>query len=109
MSGDFQEDKNVDQAGEIASILPNTAFVPVKLKVVKRPTVTWLAPERRACTTARTRLLVVAGATKSVRSVRFLVDGKPVATVRRGTRRALRGDLDDEGLRRREHTSSRPS
>ncbi len=85
VSGDFQEDKNVDQAGEIASILPNTAFVPVKLKVVKRPTVTWLAPERRACTTARTRLLVVAGATKSVRNVRFLVDGKPVATVRRGT------------------------
>jgi minor extracellular serine protease Vpr len=83
-SGDFQEDKNVDQAGEITSILPNTTFVSVKLRVVRGPTVSWLAPAKGECATARTRLLVVAGSTAKVRRVRFLADGKPVATVARG-------------------------
>jgi minor extracellular serine protease Vpr len=84
VSGDFQEDKNVDQAGEITSILPNTTFVPVRLKVVKRPTVAWLAPDRGECAAARTSLLVVASASKRIRHVRFLVDDKPIATIRRG-------------------------
>jgi hypothetical protein len=85
VSGDFQEDKNVDQAGEIASILPNTTFVPTKLKVVNHPTVTWLIPNRGECASAYTRLLVVASARKAIRKVRFLVDGKRIATVARGT------------------------
>jgi minor extracellular serine protease Vpr len=85
MSGDFQEDKNVDQAGEISSILPNTAFLPVKLQVVEHPTATWLAPERSECVPARARLVVVASATNRIRDVRFLVDGRRVASVARGT------------------------
>ena len=84
VTGDFQEDKNVDQAGEISSILPNTTFLSRRLKVVARPTVTWLSPEQGACGAASTRLLVVAGATRKVRAVKFSVDGKRVATVRRG-------------------------
>ncbi|HKP19243.1 MAG TPA: S8 family serine peptidase [Gaiellaceae bacterium] len=84
VAGDFQEDKNVDQAGEIESILPNTAFVQTKLKVVDGPTVNWLFPERNQCATAPTRLLVVAGATKKIRDVRFAVGGKRIATVKRG-------------------------
>jgi minor extracellular serine protease Vpr len=83
-AGDFQEDKNVDQAGEITSILPNTTFVPVRLDVVNHPTATWLSPSSGDCTAARTRLLVVASATKKIRHVRFSVDGKTIATITRG-------------------------
>jgi minor extracellular serine protease Vpr len=79
-SGDFQEDKNVDQAGDIETILPNTAFVAAQLKVVRRPTVQWLDPELRTCASLPARLLVVAGSPRSIRAVRFSVDGKPVAT-----------------------------
>jgi minor extracellular serine protease Vpr len=85
VAGDFQEDKNVDQAGEITSILPNTTFAPVKLTVVNHPTVTWLMPSRGECAGARTRLLVVASATKRIRHVQFFVDGKPIARIARGT------------------------
>ena len=85
VSGDFQEDKNVDQAGEITSILPNTAFISQKLKVVDAPTVTWLLPDTGGCTAPRTRFLVVASATKKIRGVRFLVDGTSIATVKAGS------------------------
>jgi len=82
--GDFQEDKNVDQAGEIETILPNTTFIGVGLKVVRRPTIEWLAPERNACAPARTPLLVVAGSPRKIRSVAFSVDGTRVGVDRRG-------------------------
>ena len=81
-AGDFQEDKNVDQAGDIETVLPNTTFRSQSLKVVQRPTVQWLSPERKACLTARERLLVVAGSPRRTRSVRFSIDGKPIATGR---------------------------
>jgi hypothetical protein len=83
-AGDFQEDKNVDQAGDIRSILPNTNFLAARLNVVRRPTVQWLAPERGVCVAARTRLLVVAGSPKKTRSVRFSVDGRRITTQRNG-------------------------
>ena len=84
-AGDFQEDKNVDQAGDIETILPNTAFLSRSLRVVPRPTVQWLTPERNACLASREHLLVVAGSPRPTRSVRFSVDGKPVAIDRTET------------------------
>jgi minor extracellular serine protease Vpr len=103
VAGDFQEDKNVDQAGEITSILPNTAFVPVRLNVVNHPTVAWLAPGPGECTAARTRLLVTASATKRIRYVRFLVDGKPIATIRRGSAGLYATTWAPKGLKRGRH------
>jgi minor extracellular serine protease Vpr len=103
VSGDFQEDKNVDQAGEISSILPNTAFLPAKLHVVKRPTVSWLTPDGGKCVPARPRLLVVAGATKRIRAVRFLVDGKPVARVTRGDAGLYAAPWSTRGLAKGPH------
>jgi minor extracellular serine protease Vpr len=99
VAGDFQEDKNVDQAGEITSILPNTTFVPVTLDVVNHPTATWLTPIGGECTAARTRLLVVASATKKIRHVRFFVDGKPIATIRRGIAGLYATTWTPKGLR----------
>jgi minor extracellular serine protease Vpr len=102
-SGDFQEDKNVDQAGQISSILPNTTFVTTKLKVVEGPTVDWLAPERDTCLGRSTRLLVVAGATRKVREVRFLLDGGPLGSVRRGAAGLYATTWASRGLARGRH------
>jgi hypothetical protein len=82
-AADFQESKNVDSVGD--QLLPNTAFASGPISVVKRPTITWITPDTGDCATARTPLLVLAGSTAQVRSVRFLDGRKQVATVRRGT------------------------
>ena len=81
-AADFQEAKNVDSVGD--ELLPNTAFASGRIRVVKRPTVTWITPERNVCAAARTRLLALAGSTARVRSVRFYDGRKLFATVRRG-------------------------
>ena len=83
-ANDFQEDKNVDQAGEIETVLPNTTFLSTRLRVVRHPTINWLAPERDACAPARTQLLVVAGSPKKIRRVEFSVDGRRIAVDRNG-------------------------
>lgn len=103
VASDFQEDKNVDQAGEIESIMPNTAFVPVKLKVVNHPTVDWLFPEEDDCLAARPRLLVVAGSTRPIASVRFTVDGARIATTRRGAGGLYSATWNRRGLGIGEH------
>ena len=73
VSSDYQESKNVDQAGE--NILPNTAFRSFKLRGVAGPTITWLLPTRNQCVTKPASLAVSAGSKAGVRSVRFF-DGK---------------------------------
>jgi hypothetical protein len=47
----------------------------VKVTVVSRPTVTWLVPKQNACLRTTTRLAVVAGSTKKLRTVSFY-DGR---------------------------------
>jgi hypothetical protein len=81
-AADFQESKNVDSVGD--ELLPNTAFAGGPIDVVDGPTITWILPEIRECATARTPLTVVAGSTAAVRSIRFFLGKKPIATVRRG-------------------------
>jgi len=81
-AADFQESKNVDSVGD--ELLPNTAFAGGPITVVAGPAISWVAPEIRECAPARTPLLVLAGSTEAVRSVRFLDGRKPIATVRRG-------------------------
>ena len=81
-AADFQEAKNVDSVGD--ELLPNTAFARGPIQVVSRPTVTWLGPEVRQCAAARTPLVVLAGATGKVRTVRFFDGQKPIAVGRAG-------------------------
>jgi minor extracellular serine protease Vpr len=73
VASDYQESKNVDQAG--ANILPNTAFRRLRLRAIAGPTVNWLLPERNACAAKRESLIVSAGSTHRVRSVTFY-DGR---------------------------------
>jgi minor extracellular serine protease Vpr len=72
LASDYQESKNIDQAG---ALLPNTAFRSFRLRAVKGPTVTWLLPRPRACVARVEALFVTAGSTRGVRSVRFF-DGR---------------------------------
>lgn len=82
-AADFQEAKNVDSVGD--ELLPNTAFAGGPISVVAKPTITWVAPEIRECAPKPTPLVVLAGSTATVRSVRFYDGRKPIATVRRGS------------------------
>jgi minor extracellular serine protease Vpr len=98
-AADFQESKNVNGVGD--NILPNTAFRPVSITGVTGPAVTWVSPPENQCVSKTVALVVVAGSSQRVRSVRFDVDGKQIGLVRRGvsdvytgtwqTRFALRG------------------
>ena len=81
-AADFQEAKNVDSVGD--QLLPNTAFAAGPITVVDKPAITWLTPEIRECTQATTPLLVLAGSTATVRSVRFFDGRRQIAVVRRG-------------------------
>src|SRR5205823_7845363 len=57
---------------------PNTNYKPVKLAVVTKPTVSWLVPKQHACLRTTTRLAVVAGSTKKLRTVTFFDGGKKI-------------------------------
>jgi hypothetical protein len=98
VASDYQESKNVDQAGDI---LPNSIFRSFRLRAVARPTVNWLLPQPRACVARVEPLFVTAGSTRRVRKVTFFDGRRKLATVKRGveglydaawrTRKAHRG------------------
>ena len=84
-ASDYQETKNVDQAG--ARVLPNTAFQAVRIVAVRAPAVSWLAPDSGTCLRKRhgaARLVVAASAPKRITAVRFYDGKRRIATVRRG-------------------------
>jgi subtilisin family serine protease len=87
IASDYQESKNIDQAGDI---LPNSAFRTFRLRAVTRPTVTWLLPRARACTSKVEGLFVIAGASHGVRSVKFF-DGKRLISTQRSGGEGLFG------------------
>ena len=82
LAADYQEAKNVDQAG--ANVLPNSRFATTRIRVVRRPALTWLVPSRGVCAVRREPLLVTASSTARIRSVRFYDGRRGIATVRRG-------------------------
>jgi hypothetical protein len=81
-AADFQEAKNVNGVGD--DILPNTAFRAVSITGVTGPALTWVTPAENSCVSKTVPLVVVAGSTKRVRSVRFFVDGKQIDVDRKG-------------------------
>ncbi len=82
VASDYQESKNIDQAG---NILPNSVFRTVRLRAVTRPTVTWLLPRPRVCVGRMEGVFVSAGATHGVRSVKFFDGKRLIATEKRGS------------------------
>jgi hypothetical protein len=98
-ASDYQEAKNANTYG--GDVMPNTRSLRSRLRVVRRPTVTWLTPLARRCTGRSAELVVVAGATRRIRAVQFFDGKRRLRVVRRGvaglytttwrTRRAKRG------------------
>jgi subtilisin family serine protease len=79
VASDYQESKNIDQAG---NLLPNSVFRNFGLRAVARPTVTWLLPRPLACATVGP--VVIAGASHGVRSVKFYDGKRLIGTQRHG-------------------------
>jgi minor extracellular serine protease Vpr len=98
VASDYQESKNIDQAGHL---LPNSVFRSIRVRAVARPTVNWLLPRPRACVARVEGLIVTAGSTRGVRRVTFFDGRRRIATVKQGveglydapwrTRKAHRG------------------
>jgi len=82
IASDYQESKNIDQAG--ANVLPNTAFRFMRLRAVAGPTVTWLLPKARSCVRKAPSLFVTAGSSRGVRSVTFFDGRHRIARKKRG-------------------------
>ena len=81
-ASDFQEAKNVNTFG--GNLLPNTRFLRARIRAVRGTTVTWLLPSGGRCLRGSQTLVVVAGSTGRIRSVRFLDGARRVGTDRRG-------------------------
>ena len=83
VASDNQEAKNVNTFGP--DVMPNTNFAQTALRAVNGPTISWLAPEARACVGRTARLAVLAASTARVRSVQFFDGARRIAVTRRGT------------------------
>jgi minor extracellular serine protease Vpr len=83
ISSDFEEAKNVNTTG--TAIMPNTRTVSVRLHVARGPAVDWLEPAGQACVVKSQQLLVAASSPAGVKSVRFLLDGRALASARKGS------------------------
>jgi hypothetical protein len=81
-ASDYQEAKNIDTIGP--SILPNTAFDRIKLRVVAGPSLTWVEPPAGVCALKNDRLVVYAASTKKVKDVVFSDGHKRIGVDRTG-------------------------
>ncbi len=101
-ASDYQETKNLDQAGD--DVMPNTSFLRVTLKAVAGPTVTWLTPEVGQCAAKAQTLVVDAGSTKPVRQVRFLDGKRTIGVSKRGSLGLYAVQWKTSGAARGRHT-----
>ena len=83
VASDYQESKNVNTFGR--NIMPNTRFRPVNIRIVRGTTIDWLLPNRGACVRGRVPLLVVAGSTSRISSVRFFDGRRRIGADRSGS------------------------
>ena len=102
IASDYQETKNVNTEG--SDSLPNTARPRVTLRVVNRPTATWLVPAQRACVGARQQLDVVASSPAAISSVGFFVGNRQIARVRRGASGVFSATWNTAGRRKGTYT-----
>ena len=79
---DYQETKNINVSGP--DIMPNTAFLPVKINAVTGPALTWVVPETNACMPKTARLAVVASSTTKISAVQFFDGARKIGVKRKG-------------------------
>ncbi len=104
LSSDYEEAKNIETVGP--SIMPNTRFDLVKMHVVAGVAVDWLAPATRVCLAPKERFVVAASAPRHVGTVRFAIDGKRVAVVRKGEQGLWGATVSTRGLAVGRHTAT---
>jgi hypothetical protein len=92
---DFQETKNVDQAGN--NVLPNSNYLANSIKGVNGPAVNWVFPEGRACLAKQDRMVVLASSTVKVKEVRFFDGKKLLVTAKSGTADIFGANLKTTG------------
>jgi minor extracellular serine protease Vpr len=80
-ASDFQETKNIHTEG--VNPMPNSRFRGIRMDVVNRPTITWIAPTENACLPARVRLKVVGGSREAISSVGFFDGRRQIGRVRK--------------------------
>jgi len=86
--------------------MPNTRTASVTLHVETRPTVTWLAPAANACAARSQQLLAETGSPAPVTGVRFLLDGKPLASGREGSHGTWKASWNSRKAARGKHVLS---
>jgi hypothetical protein len=104
VASDFQETKNVDQAGGTTQIMPNTTFAAASLTAVAGPAVNWLLPGAGECAAATQRLVATASSNRAIRQVRFLDGKKVIGTVKKGVVSLYALDWKTAKLTRGKHT-----
>ena len=88
-------------------MLPNTTFRALRLRVVAKPTATWLLRKRGRAPDKVERLFVTAGSAKGVRSVRFLDGRAKIAKVTRSIEGLYADHVADGQGRPREARAAR--
>ena len=78
---DYQETKNINVSGP--DIVPNTAFLPVKIKAVTGPAVTWVVPDVNVCVPKTARLAVAASSTTKISAVQFFDGARKIGVKRK--------------------------
>jgi minor extracellular serine protease Vpr len=102
IASDYQESKNVNTEG--TNPLPNTTFEGVRVDVVNRPAVTWLAPNRNACVSRTARLEIVASSPAPISSVGFFDGTRQIARVKKNVAGVYRVTWRTAKVRRGRHT-----
>ena len=82
LASDYQEAKNADVYGR--DLMPNTRVRATRIRVVRRPTLTWLTPLPRRCVGRTVQLLVVASPPGKARTARFYDGKRRLRVLRRG-------------------------
>jgi len=102
LASDYQEAKNADVYGR--DLMPNTRISARRLRVVRRPTLTWLTPLPRRCVGASVQLLVVASPPNTARTARFYDGKRRLRVLRRGVAGLYATTWRARGAKRGRHT-----
>jgi minor extracellular serine protease Vpr len=80
VASDFQEAKNIDTVGP--TIMPNTRSIRQRIRVAAGTSIAWVIPAPGACLAKRQVVSVAVSSTKTVATVRFVLDGRTIRGVR---------------------------
>jgi minor extracellular serine protease Vpr len=81
VASDFQEAKNIDTVGP--SIMPNTRSTGRRIRVAAGTWIDWIQPAAGACVARRQVVSAEVSSTRTIATVRFVVDGRTVRASRR--------------------------